>query len=442
MNRRRSVLRSGLLFALAHTLVPPAAAQEPADSSIADLITRIESAQEAPEAGPAIRVFLDCQGALCDFDHFRREILFVDWVRDRQDADLHLLLTEQATGAGGVEITIQVIGRGEYERIDDRLTYTTSATDTQQETRAGLTQALKLALARFLVGTERAGWMRLVYAPPSEVAGQARPGDDPWSFWVFRMAVSGSYSGEERTSSVSLNGDFSADRTTEAFKFNLFFGGRYLESNFDLNDSTTIKSIFRSYNGRFLLVKSAGEHFSYGAQGRFATSTFSNQDLFLRFAPAFEINLFPYSQSTRRQLRLLYTIGVTAYDYTEETIFDRTEETRFDQSLSISLSLTEPWGSAQLALQGSHILDDVDQNRLTLFGLTDIRLVRGLSFSLFGSVSHIADQRNLPKGGATEEEILLRRKELATSFLFSASVGLSYTFGSTFSNVVNPRLGG
>ncbi|MFQ6046753.1 MAG: hypothetical protein ACE5PT_10425, partial [Gemmatimonadales bacterium] len=33
----------------------------------------------------ALKVFLDCNAPNCDFDHFRREITWVNWVRDRQD---------------------------------------------------------------------------------------------------------------------------------------------------------------------------------------------------------------------------------------------------------------------------------------------------------------------------------------------------------------------
>ena len=42
----------------------------------------------------------------------------------------------------------------------------------------------------------------------------------------------------------------------------------------------------------------------------------------------------------------------------------------------------------------------------------------------------------------TIDELLLRRTELATEFNYSLSVGFSYTFGSVYSNVVNPRFGG
>ena len=68
-------------------------------------------------------------------------------------------------------------------------------------------------------------------------------------------------------------------------------------------------------------------------------------------------------------------------------------------------------------------------------------MFKGLFFSVFGSVSLIRDQLSLPKGGVTPEEILLKRQELATSYDYSASIGFSYTFGSIYSSVVNPRFG-
>jgi hypothetical protein len=45
----------------------------------------------------------------------------------------------------------------------------------------------------------------------------------------------------------------------------------------------------------------------------------------------------------------------------------------------------------------------------------------------------------LPKGNLTREEVLLRQTQLATGYRARAYAGLSYTFGSVFNNVVNPR---
>jgi len=57
-----------------------------------------------------------------------------------------------------------------------------------------------------------------------------------------------------------------------------------------------------------------------------------------------------------------------------------------------------------------------------------------------GSIIH--DQLSIAKGvGASLEEVLLRRKQLETNYNYYLSIGLSYTFGSIFTNVVNPRFG-
>src|SRR5207253_3154546 len=52
----------------------------------------------------APRVFLDCQ--FCDFDYIRTEITFVNYVRDRKEAQVHILITTQPTGSGGDEYTL------------------------------------------------------------------------------------------------------------------------------------------------------------------------------------------------------------------------------------------------------------------------------------------------------------------------------------------------
>ena len=75
-------------------------------------IPGIATAQEpAPGAGlvqQALRVFLDC--ITCDFDHVRRTIRFVDWARDQQDAEVHVLVTTQAAAAG-TEYLFRLVGR-------------------------------------------------------------------------------------------------------------------------------------------------------------------------------------------------------------------------------------------------------------------------------------------------------------------------------------------
>ena len=52
------------------------------------------------------------------------------------------------------------------------------------------------------------------------------------------------------------------------------------------------------------------------------------------------------------------------------------------------------------------------------------------------------DQIYLKRGGVTDEQILLRRRELATDSEYRFRVGFTYAFGSIYNNVVNSRFDG
>ena len=55
-------------------------------------------AQAQPQS-QLLRLFLDCNE--CDTEYLRQTVVFVDYVRDRAVADVHLLVTTQGTGGGG-----------------------------------------------------------------------------------------------------------------------------------------------------------------------------------------------------------------------------------------------------------------------------------------------------------------------------------------------------
>jgi len=76
------------------------------------------------------------------------------------------------------------------------------------------------------------------------------------------------------------------------------------------------------------------------------------------------------------------------------------------------------------------------------FNSVDLRLFKGFSLFVFGQLSLLRDQLYLPKGDLSDEDRLLRLRQLETSYTYFVSFGLSYSFGSIFNNVVNPRFGG
>ena len=85
------------------------------------------------------------------------------------------------------------------------------------------------------------------------------------------------------------------------------------------------------------------------------------------------------------------------------------------------------------------LLEEIAVGRVEVSGETSIRIARGLSFEVSASVSRIRDQITLPRRDATEEEILLRLRELQSGYSIYTSFGISYSFGSLFNNIVNPR---
>ena len=58
----------------------------------------LEAEQQSVRAGAPLRVFLDCSD--CFADYLRTEIRWVDFVRQREEADVHLLSSSRETGGG------------------------------------------------------------------------------------------------------------------------------------------------------------------------------------------------------------------------------------------------------------------------------------------------------------------------------------------------------
>ncbi len=380
------------------------------------------------------KIFLDCRR--CDRDYIRIEIPFVNFVRDRKEADIHLLITTQRTGAGGDEYTMAFIGQRDFVGIQDTLKYVSTRADTRDDVRRGMVRVMKLGLVPFLNKTPIADFINVLFE------GEVEPTavEDRWNFWVFHLSFSGSVSGEKQMNSVSLRGSFSANRITPESKLRMSVSGNFNESNFTYEDDT-ISSYSDRKNFSSMYVWSLNEHWSVGAWFTASSATYNNINLSLSPSPAIEYNLFPYSQSTRRQLRFVYRLDFDYIRYREETIYEKTKEGLWGESLSVTFEVKEPWGNASATVEGSHYFHDLSKNRLELYGRLSLRVIKGLSLSMGGGFSAIHDQLALRKGERSLDEILLRQSELATDFHYYASIGFSYTFGSVYSNVVNPRFG-
>ncbi len=383
----------------------------------------------------APNVFIDC--LVCDENYIRTEITFVNYMRDPNQADVHVLITTQQTGGQGEEYTLTFIGKNKYPGLQDTLGFTTKESDTPDIIRQTLVKSLKLGLTRYVAKTPLSEFLNISFLIPAKVEQII----DKWDNWVFTTSINSNLNGEKVSSSVYLSGGLSANRVTRDWKQNFSVNTNYNESQFDYG-AMEILSISRGYNFNAMVVRSISEHWSFGGYADVSTSTFGNTKLKVSASPAVEYNIFPYSESTRKQLRLMYKLTLENVRYEEETIFDKTAERLFKQSLSFTLDLRQQWGSVSTTLSGSQFFHDFQKRSLRVFTNLNLRLFEGISLNLFASYSRINDQLSLRKGEATTEQILLRRTELATNYRYSAYIGLSYTFGSIYNNIVNPRFGG
>ncbi|MBT8395754.1 MAG: hypothetical protein HKO65_20425 [Gemmatimonadetes bacterium] len=387
-----------------------------------------------------LRVFLDCERFICDSDHFRREVGFISYVRDRMDAQLHVLVTSQATGAGGEEYSFFFIGLRDWQGAQDTLTYTSRPDDTDDETRSGLVQTFKLGLVRYVARTPVGRRLGITYRGPAGEEPPEGPLEDPWDLWVFRIGVSGELEAESRENSRSFDGSISASRTTEDLKLDFRAEGEWNEDRFEFSDGEESSFSSRNFDVEGTVVWSLSPHWSAGATGSATGTTRRNQDLALRAGPAVEYNIFPYAESTQRQITFMYAVEVASFNYEEITLFEKTKETRLTETLQIAAAFEQPWGELDVSLAGSNYLDNFKQHRIELFSRMEVRLFRGLSLDIEGNLARVKDQIYEPKEDIPDEDILLRRRELGTDYELSFEIGFNYTFGSVFNNVVNPRM--
>mgnify|MGYP002780167469 CR=1 FL=1 len=390
----------------------------------------------------AVRVFLDCQGFArgCDRDFFVTDINFVNWVRDRFDAEVQLLVSPLPNGGGGTEYTITFVGRKRFEGLVDTLVHNARPNDPDDRIRRDLARTFKLGLARYVARSGLAPRMTLSYVSPMGVQ-QANPQalKDPWNFWLFSVAANGFGNAESQQRLLSGFGSFSANRATEQWKLNFGINGNVNESRFTPTGLPRVEVIRRSYAANGLVVRSLSSHWSAGVKAGASFSDFFNQDLALRVQPAVEYNVFPWSEQTRRQLTLLYNVGPNFYDYQRTSVLGRDRELRWSQQATASFVARQTWGSSNVSLDWLNYLHDFSRHALTLSGNIDLRVGRGLSLNFGGSAARIRDQIYLPRAGNTEEEILLQRQALQTGFRLFGSVGVRYTFGSIYNTIVNQR---
>jgi hypothetical protein len=368
-------------------------------------------------------------------DYVKKEIPFLNYVRDKKVADLIIIETMQRTGSGGSELTLYIEGQFDFAGVMDTIKFAFYPDETEDQMRARAVRTFKMGLVKYIIDTPLAEFIDITFTEPitEEVSS------DRWNNWVFRTRLSTNLNGQKTSNSRSIGTLLNAGRTTSEWKLNVGLIYDHSQTKYDYGDikATNTKKSSRIWGDA---VKSINDHWSVGLSADAYSSIYSNYDLALSLEPAIEYDIFPYSESTRRIFRIFYIASFKYNDYSDTTQFFKTEETLWSHRIQTSFTTVQKWGEVYFYAGWSNYLHDFSLNNLTFNSSINLRIAKGLSVNAAAFYSFIHDQVSLRKGDASVEDVLLQRQELSTSFSYRIRFGITYTFGSIYSNVVNPRL--
>ena len=268
-----------LLFALSLALPIALTAQNQSEDNIRNL---------------APRIFIDCDR--CDVDYIREEINYVNYVWDRKNADVHVLLTSQGTGGGGREYSITFIGLKDYSSTADTIQFGTDQTMTDDEVRSRLVENLEIGLLPYVQQSPISD--HVTVSVDSDFGDQEVA--DRWNYWVFEIGLFSSLEGEESQNEVDIFSDISAERVTPELKLDFRAFGNLEREEFtyfseDAGEEITTLSRRDRWGASAEIVKSISSHWSYAVFSDVNSSTFSNIKRSYRAAPGIEYNIFPYA---------------------------------------------------------------------------------------------------------------------------------------------------
>ena len=416
---------------------------------IASLFSLIVSAQNDTRTIDKLKVFIDCSNTGCDMTFIRTEINLVDFMLDRVAADVHVLVTVQNTGSGGSKFQLIFFGQNNFKTQQDTLSFNTGANATDFEQRDALVKYLKLGLIPFIAKTSTAKDVNITLkkaaSETDKKEDKSTTTKDPWNYWVLRIGANGNINADEVYKSFRYSGNFSANRVTEDIKIGFRGAAGKNKSTYEYETTSgTEKFTVNNHNIDFshFLIKSINDHWSYGYEANYNQSTFSNNKSRIYFKTAVEYDIFPYKEVNNKLFTISYGINVRNNRYYDTTIYEKTNETLLGHGVEATISLNQKWGSTSVGINYHNYLHNWKFFNLGINAYTNVRITGGLSFYVYAFGGLTRDQLFLPKGGASPQEVLTRRRQLASGYNYYTSFGISYRFGSKLNNFVNPRFEG
>ena len=390
------------------------------------------------------KIFIECTNSwFCDFDYLRTELGMVDFVRDRFIADVHVQVNTQFNSSGSEQNTIVFKGQNTFLNQDDTLTYFNASTLSDDDKRKKMVQSVTLGLIKYISHTEAANNIVITYTQPAKEdtvkKGQQK---DPWNYWIMSLGANGFFDGDANYKSQSIYSYVNAARETEKTKTNIGISYNYQKNKFVISDEETVTTENPKFNCYVNFINKLNEHWGYGIFGTYVKSEFSNYDINLSVIPKVEYDVFKYKDFNNQRVVINYGLGVQYNNYKDTTIFYKTEETLLVQNAAVISSINKPWGNINVGTYYNSYLYDLSKYSLSFSGSVNWNIFQGFKFAVGGSYSITHNLIQLSKQGATRDEVLLQQRQLNSQHSYFFGVGISYQFGSKFSNYINPAFKG
>ena len=383
-----------------------------------------------------LALFIDCN---CDKNYLRQEISYVDHVRDQALADVQLFVYDIKIGSGGRSYTLDFKGKNDFDQINKQLVYETTPNMTHVEIRKGLTKKIGIGLLGYLLESKMADNIIFSVDKSDAVTVQDSFPIDVWGNWIFEIYGEGEFEKESSRSNFKFEFGYEGDKVTEKWKIRTDIEFNNSGKKFE-NDGEEFNSHREKYEFDGSIVRSLSNHWSIGIFSGIEHDTYNNQDLSIEIQPAIEYNIFPYSEVLMREITFAYRIGYIYNDYQKITIFGESSESLYNQTLNLETKFRQPWGAISAQLSASSYLHDFSKNHIEFDCRIHVRVYKGLAVRFSSNLELIHNQLTLPAGDASLEDLLLKQRRIATDFEIGFAIGLSYTFGSAFNNIVNTRL--
>jgi hypothetical protein len=400
------------------------------------VIFPLQSLAQETDNNKDLKIYLDCN--VCDNTFIKQNLGNVQFVRDQGQSDVHLFFLIQRNGSGGRLYEIDFIGKNAFEPISYKISFSTDTNMTGDDVRNRILENIKLGLVRYWIQKGTIEGVSVSAPTPKGEEDVNTEVVDPWNYWVFRIGAGGYFNGQESNKSSNLNVNISAKRVTEKNKFSFRLGFNENKSTFTF-DGDDIVAINSGKNLNISDVISINDHWSIGAFGNLGTSTYSNYDFYWELKPAIEYNFFKYEDSAKKQLILSYRNGLRYNDYIERSVYAKDDELLWEHSISLGGSVRQEWGNINGEASFDQYLHDTTLNALNFYLGANVRLFKGFNFNVGGNYSITRNQINLPAGDVSLEELLLQQQQLESGYNYFFNLGFSYSFGSIYNTIVNPR---